>query len=203
MKKSSFSVLPHHILFGAKANSLVKPAQLERQTTVAMRLMRRGTSIGDSMTNYEDEKNKVLHRFVDLLVKDEPSPLKRGMADSDLSEQTVEDLEKILNEEEDANVSEQESYWALEMDEFGFENMTFSIAKQETIRLQESRILNQVVWNYKHREKAVSRAITRMETMRSFVESPPKRGSCDPNLSKPKGMQYPPMLNTQGGSLLS
>jgi len=39
-----------------------------------------------------------------------------------------------LNEEEDANVSEQESYWALEMDDFGFENMTFSIAKKETIR---------------------------------------------------------------------
>ena len=62
--------------------------------TVANRLMRRATSIGDNITTtYEEEKNKVLQRFVDLLVKDEPSPLKRGIAESDLSEQTAEDLE--------------------------------------------------------------------------------------------------------------
>lgn len=71
-------------MFGTKANSLVKPAQLERQATVAMRLMRRATSIGGaSLTNYEEEKNKVLHRFVDLLTKDEPSPLKHRRFDSD------------------------------------------------------------------------------------------------------------------------
>ncbi len=113
------------------------PVSMQRQQTIDIA----GLSRAESIQAFKEEHHKILSRVVDKLVLNDNKHnagsrnTSNGIEEHNHEESSNENLDKILFEDDIRSKSDEQSYWALEVDEFGFEKMSFSIVDNETIRV--------------------------------------------------------------------